>query len=647
MKIVTTRRIAQLFFFLLFLWFCVVNTLGENWWQLRGWPINWLIQLDPLIGLGVLLATHTVYAGLLWGVLTLMLTFFLGRFFCGWVCPFGALQQFVGYLGKRREKLAARISRNQPHGAQVIKYWILLFLLGAACADLLQFVFIAPYEQPIFFILLIVLAIVFVLLLAVLQAGRPGVTGAVGLAVVLALGIGLQALMPESDWLAASLQTGLLDPMALMYRSINLALLPFADSTMQLTAALPRFYQGAGLIGMLFLLPVLLCLRVPRFYCRFVCPLGALFGLLGRWTFYRIGKSEDRCSDCRMCEADCEGACAPTTAIAVGECVLCLNCLDQCRHQVMTYRTQPSASGEISGPDLSRRQVTTLLVSGLISAPLMRLGAPAGANWDPSLIRPPGALEETALLARCIKCGQCMRVCPTNVIQPAAWQAGAEGLWTPMLNFRIGSSGCQQNCVACSHVCPTAALRPLSVDERMGRGAFAQSGPLRIGTAFVDHGRCLPWAMDIPCIVCQENCPVSPKAIFTRTQFHVVRNGRYQVRSVSGQDIVLSNPIQALQRIGSGDFYVKAADGPPQNRWPILSHSEHTLRLGASTTGDQMPQRADIVEITVRLQKPYVDPRQCIGCGICEHECPVQGRRAIRVSAENESRQPDHRLVVN
>jgi formate hydrogenlyase subunit 6/NADH:ubiquinone oxidoreductase subunit I len=348
-----------------------------------------------------------------------------------------------------------------------------------------------------------------------------------------------------------------------------------------------------------------------------------------------------------MCEADCEGACAPTAAIAVGECVLCLNCLDQCRHRLITYGTEPSASGQIGGPDLSRRQVTTMLVSGLIGVPLMRLGAPTGANWDPCLIRPPGALAESALLARCIKCGQCMRVCPTNVIQPAAWQAGAEGLWTPVLNFRIGSSGCQQNCVACSHVCPTAALRPLSVDERMGRGDFTQSGPLRIGTAFVDHGRCLPWAMDIPCIVCQENCPVSPKAIFTRTHFQVVRNGRFQVRSVSGQDVVLTKPIQALQGIGSGDFYVKAVDGPQQIRWPILSHSEHALQLGSSTTGAQMPRRTDFVEIVVRLQKPYVDPRQCIGCGICEHECPVQGRRAIRVSAENESRQPRHRLIIN
>ena len=58
MNIVHVRRIAQVFFFLLFLWFCVVTTLGERWWQLRGWPVNWLLQLDPLVALGTLLTTE-------------------------------------------------------------------------------------------------------------------------------------------------------------------------------------------------------------------------------------------------------------------------------------------------------------------------------------------------------------------------------------------------------------------------------------------------------------------------------------------------------------------------------------------------------------------------------------------------------------
>jgi polyferredoxin len=646
MKIINTRRTTQVFFSLLFLWFCVVTTLGEKWWQLRGWPVNWLIQLDPLAGLGVILATHTLYAGLLWGVLTMIMTLFLGRFFCGWVCPFGALQQFVGYLGKRGKKLGRKIKRNQPHGAQIIKYWLLLFLLGAAGADLLQFLFRAPFDAPVFFFSLVILTVLFLMLFSALNKGRFYRKGMLAAVLALCTGIGLQALLPKTHWLASSLQTGLLDPIALMHRSINLALLPFADSGLHITASLPRFYQGAGVIGLLFLLMVLLSLRVPRFYCRFVCPLGALFGLFGRWAFWRIGKSEDRCADCRVCEADCEGACSPTGTIAVGECVLCLNCLDQCRHQLMTYRIQPSAAGERLGPDLSRRQVTTLLAAGLVSVPLMRLGGNTGTSWNPDLIRPPGALDETAFLSRCIKCGQCMRVCPTNVVQPAAWQAGMEGVWTPLLNFRIGTSGCQHNCVACSHVCPTAALRPLSVAERMGQGEYAQSGPLRLGVAFVDHGRCLPWSMDIPCIVCQENCPVSPKAIFTRTEFRVIRNGHFKVQAVSKQDIVLSDHIESSRNITTGDFFTRSVNQPNGVFWPIHSQQGRRLTLGPSSMGMDMPKPDERIEILVRLQKPYVDPRQCIGCGICEHECPVQGRRAIRVSSENESRHPRHRLVI-
>ena len=119
-----------------------------------------------------------------------------------------------------------------------------------------------------------------------------------------------------------------------------------------------------------------------------------------------------------------------------------------------------------------------------------------------------------------------MRICPTNVIRPALLEAGVEGMWTPVLDFTSGTSGCQSNCVACGHLCPTAAIRPLSLEERMGLGEFKDKGPVRIGTAFVDKSRCLPWAMDRPCIVCQENCPVSPKAIFTREAFVAVQGAQ-------------------------------------------------------------------------------------------------------------------------
>jgi ferredoxin len=53
---------------------------------------------------------------------------------------------------------------------------------------------------------------------------------------------------------------------------------------------------------------------------------------------------------------------------------------------------------------------------------------------------------------------------------------------------------------------------------------------VRIGTAFIDQGRCLPWAMGTPCMVCEEFCPTSPKAVWTREQEVMVRDRAVKVR---------------------------------------------------------------------------------------------------------------------
>jgi ferredoxin len=52
------------------------------------------------------------------------------------------------------------------------------------------------------------------------------------------------------------------------------------------------------------------------------------------------------------------------------------------------------------------------------------------------------------------------------------------------------------------------------------------------------------------------------------------------------------------------------------------------------------------VDLVIRLERPVVDPTRCIGCGMCEHECPVSGQRAIRVFSENESRAQSGRLLI-
>jgi len=239
-----------------------------------------------------------------------------------------------------------------------------------------------------------------------------------------------------------------------------------------------------------------------------------------------------------------------------------------------------------------------------------------------------------------------MRICPGNIIHPALLEAGVQGLWTPAVNYRIGRSGCQPNCIACGQVCPTAAIRPLSLDEKQGAGDFTAQGPIRMGTAFVDRGRCLPWAMDRPCLVCHELCPVSPKAIFTRTAFETIRDGRALPAKIQGSGVNLDAAIPTTVNLASGDYYLRASGQPEAALRRITGLAGVGLILERPLAADGFTAAGGRVDIVVRLERPFMDPARCIGCGMCEHACPVSGRRAIRVYSENESRSGPGRMLI-
>ncbi|MBN1795717.1 MAG: 4Fe-4S binding protein [Sedimentisphaerales bacterium] len=582
MKITTTRRISQVFFITLFVWLCMVSTVGDKFQQIRNWPVNLFLNLDPLVAIGTILTTQTLYAGLAIAIVTVILTIIFGRFFCGWICPFGTIHHFFGWLGKIGKKTPAKIKLNTYRKAQCVKYYILVFFL-------------------------------------------------------------IMAAFPS---LAATLQTGLLDPIPLVTRSFNLVILSIADKAFNPDfsgSTTARLYEGAWLVFTVFAVFVLLNIYIPRFFCRFICPAGAMFGLLDRFAIWRIGKRQADCINCRLCEVNCEGGCEPPGNFRISECVLCFNCLSDCSHDLMTYQTKKSAAGEITNPDISRRGFVLSLASGTLVLPAVRLGAKIGKNYNPSIIRPPGALAEEEFLKRCLKCGQCMRVCPTNVIQPGGLEGGLENLWTPVLNNRIGSSGCQYNCVACGQICPTAAIKPITLEEKHGQGQFAEAGPIKLGTAFVDTTRCLPWAFGKPCIVCQENCPVSPKAIFTKETFQTVRDGIMRIKNISNNTIEIHQSSMVFGEFATGDYFLEI---PEKGRKKITANTRSSVTIDTEQIDWPNVEEGTEIKIQVRLQRPYVDLEKCIGCGVCEHECPVSGKRAIRVSAEGESRSRDRKLLL-
>jgi len=253
-----------------------------------------------------------------------------------------------------------------------------------------------------------------------------------------------------------------------------------------------------------------------------------------------------------------------------------MNCIDDCPEDALSFTMLRQDTKQVKlAPDLSRRKLVFASVAGVLAYPFLKNhGVNTDEHFSPKLIRPPGSVEEDQFLAKCIKCDQCINACPTNVLQPATYEeAGIEGLWTPVMNFRIGH--CQLKCTLCSEVCPTGAIRKITAEEKLGKGAYAEQGPIRLGTAFYDLGRCLPHAMEIPCVVCEEVCPVSPKAIQTKD---------VEVKDVFGKVVVLN--------------------------------------------------------------KPFIVPDLCIGCGICEKECPVRDERAVYVTAVGESRSDERKLLL-
>lgn len=306
-----------------------------------------------------------------------------------------------------------------------------------------------------------------------------------------------------------ALQIGLFDPIALITRSFTISVLNHFNYLKQ-----PIFYGGV-LISVIFLAILFANRFITRFWCRTLCPLGAFLGLLSTMSLFRIRRDVDKCTDCRSCQRYCQGGCNPNEVLKVSECHVCMNCVEECPEGAVHFGLAKETSSTQQSFDINKRRLIETAVLGMAFSPMLRGSLSAYNTISPNVIRPPGSLAEHDFLSRCIKCGQCMKVCPTNVIQPALLETGFEGLWTPVLFNKIGY--CEYNCVLCGQVCPTGAIMPLTVEEKLKR---------KIGTAFYNRGRCLPWAMNIECIVCEEVCPTSPKAIWFESVDVTLRDGK-------------------------------------------------------------------------------------------------------------------------
>lgn len=456
-KMVLLRELSQGFFLTLFIYI-----LWSTTYPLAGAITpDMIFKADPLIMAMVSLSVWVILPGAVISIAMVTMALIAGRYFCGWICPLGTVIDMAAPAKRRRIILPDKRSA-------VLRKAKFLFL------GIFFFLALAGLQMAWVFDPLVIAA------RFVSMNMIPALTHLFNLLFIF--------LIKDCNAPAAVKD---------LYYSVKPTVL-----------GVKTFYFAHS--STIFAFFAVICagsFLVRRFWCRFLCPLGAVYSIAGRVSPLR--RKTDGCVSCGRCRNSCRmGAIKEDLSYSQGECILCMDCIYDCPKRVTRFTFSETGRVESKMPErgsggsrnISRKNFILVMLSSLFTmGAVFKNKDGAGAS---AVIRPPAVLEEDDFVNRCIRCGNCMKVCVTNGLQPVMLQAGLGGIWTPHLVPETGY--CEYRCTLCGQTCPTGAIPVISQERKM---------KTKLGLARIEHSLCLPWAMGEECIVCQEHCPVSDKAI--------------------------------------------------------------------------------------------------------------------------------------
>ncbi|WP_026888960.1 FMN-binding protein [Clostridium beijerinckii] len=191
----------------------------------------------------------SVWPQLLAMITIFIITIVLGRFFCGWLCTFGAINDFIYMISKKVFKTKFKVNEKVDSILKYLKYVILLFIIVVIWTS------------------------------------------------------GSTAFDSYSPWDA------------------------FAQLD-NISGAIAGYTGGFIILSIIAIGAVF----IERFFCRYLCPLGAVFSILSKARILKIKKLRDKCGPCRICTNNCSMGIKlyEMDKVSSGECINCFKCIDVC-----------------------------------------------------------------------------------------------------------------------------------------------------------------------------------------------------------------------------------------------------------------------------------------------------------------------------
>ena len=387
-------------------------------------------------------------------VALVLLTLIFGRIYCSVICPLGIFQDIVSWIHGKRKKNRFTSSPEK----RWLRYGVLVLFVAAFIAGVHSLVaLLAPYSSY----------------------GRM-VTN---------------LLLPVYQW-GNNLLASIAERMdSYTFYSVDVWI-----------KSLPTFLIALAT----FIIIVVLAWRGGRTYCNTICPVGTILAQLARFSWLKVYFDADKCKSCSLCTKNCKASCIDFTTHKVDytRCVTCGNCIEKCNFGALRYghpkaSPKPVEVDETDKTDATRRAF--LVGTAIVGADVALAQAAKKVDGGLAIIEdkkpakrtthvtPPGSVSAKHFAQHCTACQLCVAKCPNGVLRPSS---DPMRLMQPELSFERGA--CRPECVECSSVCPTGAIKPITV---------AQKSSLVIGHAVWVKDNCVVLTDGVNCGNCARHCP--------------------------------------------------------------------------------------------------------------------------------------------